>query len=72
MGDDVHACGVEPDEERLVVLLRLVDEGEGGLQNLVIDRFHPLRIKRPGVPDPLLADLAPAGLHRRIVDVGRP
>ena len=41
-------------------------------ENFVVHRLHPLRIKRAGVLDALLADLAPARLHRRIVAVGRP
>ena len=72
MRDDVHARRVEPEEERLVVRLRLVDELEGIVEDLVVDRLHPLGIERAGVLDLLLADLAPARLHRRVVGVGRP
>ena len=67
-----HARRVEPDEERLVVPLGLVDEVERDLQDFVIHRLHPLWIERPGVFDSLLADLAPARLHCRIVHVRRP
>ena len=41
------------------------------VEDLVVDRLHPLRIQLAVVLDPLLADLAPARLHRRIVDIGR-
>ncbi len=41
-------------------------------ENFVVHRLHPLRTKLAVVFDPLLADLAPARLHRRIVDVGGP
>ena len=58
--DDVHAGRVEPAEERLVVLLGLVDELQGHVADFVVDRFHPLGIERAGVFDLLLADLAPA------------
>ena len=72
MRHDVHARRVEPEEERLAVGLGLVDELERVIEDLVVDRLHPLRIERPGVLDLLLADLAPAWLIGRIVDVGRP
>ena len=72
MRDDVHARRVEPDEERLAVLLGLVHEIDGEVANLVVHRFHALGIERAGVLDPLLADLAPARHLRRIVFVGGP
>ncbi len=52
--------------------LRLVDELERLVENLVVDRLHPLRVERSGILDLLLADLAPARLHGRIIDVGGP
>ncbi|MCY1406818.1 hypothetical protein D9M71_220980 [compost metagenome] len=70
--DDVHAGRVEPDEERFVVLLGLVDEREGLVANLLVDGFHPLRIERSGVFDFLLADLAPARHHGRVISGGGP
>ena len=72
MGDDVHPRRVEPDEERLVVALRLVDELERVVEDLVVHRLHPLGVERAGVLDLLLADLAPARLFGRVVLVGRP
>ena len=72
MRDDMHARRIEPDEERLVVGLGLVHELEGKIADLVVHRFHPLRIERAGVLDPLLADLAPARHVRGIVPVGGP
>ena len=60
MRDNVHAGRVEPEEEWLVVRLRLVHELERIRENLVIHRFHPFRIERAGVLDLLFADLAPA------------
>ena len=72
MGDDVHARRVEPEEERLAVRLGLVHELEGQIADLVVHRLHPLRIERAGVLDLLLADLAPARHHRRVVRVRRP
>ena len=41
--DDVHARRVEPQEERLAVGLRLVDELERVIEDLVVHRLHPLR-----------------------------
>ena len=72
MGDDVHAGRVEPDEERLAVLVGLVDEVEGKVADLVIHGFHALGIERAGILDLLLADLAPARHVRRVILVGRP
>ncbi len=42
------------------------------LEDLVVDRLHPLLRQRPGVLDPLPADAAPARLLGRVVLVGRP
>ena len=70
--DDVHAGRVEPEEERLAVGLGLVHELERVVEDLVVHGLHPLRIERAGVLDLLLADLAPARLHGRVVRVGRP
>ena len=72
MRDDVHAGRVEPDEERLVVLLGLVHEVDGEVADLVVHRLHALGIERAGVLDLLLADLAPARHLGRVVHVGRP
>ena len=47
------------------------DEILGLLRELVVASQHPLLVERPGVLDLLLADLAPARLHGRVVDVGR-
>ena len=70
--DDVHPRRIEPEEERLAGLARLVDELEREVEDLVVHGLHPLRTKLAGVLDLLLADLAPARHHGRIVDVGRP
>ncbi len=72
MRDDVHARRVEPAEERLAVLFSLVDEVEGQVADFVIDRLHAFWIKRAGIFNPLLADLAPARHLGRVIDVGRP
>ncbi len=63
----MHARRVEPEEEGLVVLLRLVEEGDRLGEDGVVDGLHQLGTHRPVVLDLLLADLAPAGLHRRVV-----
>ena len=71
--DDVHARRVQPDEERLAVALRLVDELDGVWSRIssstVSMRFG---VERAGVLDLLLADLAPARMLGRVVLVGRP
>ena len=71
MRDDVHAGRIEPQEERLVVGLGLVDELQREVADFVVHGFHPLGIKRAGILDPLFADLAPAWVHGGVVHVGR-
>ncbi len=78
MCDHVHTRGVEPDEERLARCFRLVDKFERLVADHLVDRFHVvfdaghrMRRQRPFVDDLLLADLAPAGLHGRIVLIAR-
>ena len=68
----MHARRVEPDEERLLVGARLVDELQRVVEDFVVDRLHPLGIERAGVLDPLLADLAPARLFGGIVAIRGP
>ena len=72
MRDDVHARRIEPEEERLVCLPGLVDELERVAQDLVVDRLHAVGTERAVVLDLLLADLAPARLHRRVIHVRGP
>ncbi len=64
----MHAGGVQPEEEGFVVGPRLVQNLRPRPENLVVDGLHPFRTQRPVVLDLLLADLAPARLHGRIVD----
>ena len=66
----MHVGEVHPDEEGLVVVDVLLDEALGLLCKVVVAGQHPLRVQRSGVFDLLLADLAPAWMHRRVVDVG--
>ena len=70
--DDVHARRVQPEEERLAVALGLVDELGRVVEDLVVDRLHALGVERAGVLDLLLADLAPARMHGRVVLVASP
>ena len=55
VGEDVHAGGVPPQEERLAVGLRLVHEGERLGGDLLVDGLHPLAGQRAGVLDLLAA-----------------
>ena len=78
VGDHVHPGRVEPDEERLIVLAGLLHEIEGMLEDHVIDCFHVqldavgwMGRERTHVCDLLFAYLAPAGINRRVVGVGR-
>ena len=72
MREQVHVRRVQPYEERLAVLLLPLDEVGGRSDEFVVAGFHPLLGERTGVLDLLLADLAPARLHGRIILVGRP
>src|ERR1700720_1249400 len=70
--DDVHARRVEPNEERFVIALGLVDEFEGEGSNLVVHGFHALRIEWTGIFDLLFADDTPTWLVCRVGRVGGP
>ena len=71
MGLDVHAGRVEPDEERLVSLVALVDEVHCAGQELLVHRLHALFGQRAGVLDGLLAHPAKARILGGIVLVRR-
>src|SRR4029453_13914796 len=71
MGPDVHAGGIEPDEERLAVADGAIDEVRRGLEKLLVDRLHALLGERPGVLASLLAPGAEAGIVARRVGGGR-
>ena len=49
VGEDVHARGVHPDEERLARLHLPLHEVDGGGRRLVVDRLHALAGQRAGV-----------------------
>ena len=68
----VHVRGVEPHEPRFAGLLLALDEVLRGGDELVVAGLHALLVERAGVLDLLLADLAPARHHRRVVLVGGP
>lgn len=75
----VTACGVVPEEERLVGLHRAVHEVAGTPHQVRLDVLHAhlgggiharVRRQRTRVRDLLLADGAPARILRRIIDIG--
>ena len=68
----MHAGRVPPDEERLVRLVRPVDEVECRVGELVVDRLHPLGRQRAGVLDPLFPHTAKHRVLGRVVRVGGP
>ena len=70
-GPDVHAARIEPDEERLLVPVRAVDEVDRGLEEFLVDRLHALLGERPGVLAFLLAPGAEAGIVAGRVGGGR-
>ena len=57
-------------QERLLGLVGAVDEVEGPLQQVVLNRLHPLAGQRAGVGDGLLADLPEPRVLGGVVDVG--
>ena len=70
--EEVHVRRVEPHEPRLAGLFLPLDEVLGGGDELVVAGLHALLGERAGVLDLLLADLAPARHHLRVVLVGGP
>ena len=71
MREGVHVGEVEPDEERLAGVVRLLHEFLGARDEIVVAGFHALPGERAGILDLLLADPAPARLDGRIVRVRR-
>src|SRR5271170_7951068 len=57
--DDMHARGVEPEEERLAVALGFVEERHCIREDLVVNCFHSFRTKFSIVLDFLLAYFPP-------------
>ena len=49
VGEDVHARGVHPDEERLTRLHLPLHEVDGGGRGFVVDRLHALAGQRAGI-----------------------
>ena len=45
----MHACRVEPDEERLFLAICPIDEIHRCLRKLFVNRLHPLLCKRAGI-----------------------
>ncbi len=70
MRAQMHAGRIQPDEEWLAGFMFLLHEGDGRRRRLVVDRLHALLGEGTSVLDRLLADLAEAGIDRRIVHVG--
>jgi hypothetical protein len=68
---DMHAGRVVPEQERLVGLVRPVDEVERTGEQIVLDRLHALARQRARVLDRLFADTAEARILRRIINVRR-
>jgi hypothetical protein len=68
---DVHAARIEPDKERLLVAVGAVDEIRRGIEEFLINRFHALLGKRPGVLAFLLTPWAETWIVARRVSRGR-
>src|SRR5262249_6028772 len=69
-GPYVHSARIEPDEEWFLVAVRALNEIRGRLEEFLVDRFHALLGKRPGVLAFLLAPGAEAGIIARRVSCG--
>src|SRR5215471_10733048 len=72
MREDMHARGVEPDEERLAILVGLVHDLERAVEELLVHGLHTLGVEGASVLDPLLAGLAPLRILRGVVGGGGP
>ena len=70
MGAEVHVGGIPPDEEGLVVGMRLFDELNGPGSDIVVDGLHALFGQRAGIFNHLLADTAKARIHGRVINIG--
>jgi hypothetical protein len=69
MGAQMHARRVEPTEEWLVRRHLPLDEVDGGVRGLVVDRLHALSRQWTGVLDGLLADPSPTWLLGGVVGI---
>src|SRR5262249_25302687 len=67
MGEDMHPSRVEPTEERLVVLVRLVDELQGAIEEFLVHGFHRLGVERTGILHLLLANFSKLRTHRAVI-----
>src|SRR5271154_4294000 len=68
-GPDMHPTRIEPGKERLLLIVRTVDEVERRLEELLVHRFHALFVERPVFLTFLLPPLpepwfSPGGLSR--------
>ena len=67
VGAQVHVGEVHPDEGGLACLVLALDEVDGAVGDVVVDRLHALLGQRAGILAHLLADLAEARIDGRIV-----
>src|SRR5262249_11746780 len=72
VGDNVHPGWVEPEEERLPLLSRLIEELERVGEDFFVYSLHAIWTQRTCVLDPLLTDLAPARLFCGVIYIRRP
>src|SRR5258708_3877126 len=71
MRPDVHTSGVPPKEERLAVLVRLINEIERALGDLFVHSLHTLNCERTCVLADLLAPWPEARIRRGRIFRGR-
>ena len=64
--------GLSHTKNGLLARFGFVDKLESVIEDLVVDGLHAIGVERPGVLDPLLADLSPSRVDRRIVRIGGP
>src|SRR6516225_6055159 len=72
MREDMHACRIEPEEERFAVLSCLVEELQRVREDFVVDRLHAFRTEFARIFNPLFSNLAPTRLLGGVIVVGRP
>jgi hypothetical protein len=70
-GPNVHAGGIEPREERLLVQVRAVDEIHCGAEKFLVHRLHPFLSERAGIGAALLAPFDETRILARHIGDGR-
>src|SRR5208282_1069698 len=72
VGPYVHACRVEPDEERFTILVSLIDKIQCSVEEFFVNCLHPLHAQRTGILNLLCTNPAPTWVDSVIICVSSP